>query len=429
MTQCNYIYASGLRLRSGDGVVLLDGKLLRVVRDGKGRSRLDRNSERSPTDGEITLRDLRAALEKQGESSIKLEFLDNRGVSLWSATLDPKAAMGRQGRRGDFKAALDAMTENERLEAATHQIKTLPYSDKAGAEEARARLAAALEVIAVTDATEWLPPEFGMFASIEQLQRALDVARPQDALRFASRQMSDEQFEKAVASVPGAALVYAAGRLTDEQFATAIAPNAWAALRYATDRLTDEQFARAAAREPGVALAFAAGRLTDEQFATAAASEPVQALAYAADRLTDEQFARAAAREPARAIMFATDRLTDEQFAKAIETEPWFVLKHANHRLTDEQFTNVAARDLGSALVHAPDRLTDEQFAKAIAPNAWAALKHANHRLTDEQFARAAAREPVAALSYAAGRLTDEQFATAALRAPDAARRALRNRS
>ena len=112
MTQCNYIYASGLRIKDGDGCVMVDGNKLRVVRDGNGKSRVDLERmswETGFTQGEISLKDLRTLLAERGEPLITLEVSAAKpggGTLRFYVPLDPSKAMGRQGREGDFKRTL-----------------------------------------------------------------------------------------------------------------------------------------------------------------------------------------------------------------------------------------------------------------------------------------------------------------------------------
>jgi hypothetical protein len=77
-------------------VVELDGKTYRVIRNGKGASRLDRKSDDPVSDGEITLKDLEARLKAQGRSSIDAVVQTQEGS--FPGSLDPSSAMCHQGR-------------------------------------------------------------------------------------------------------------------------------------------------------------------------------------------------------------------------------------------------------------------------------------------------------------------------------------------
>lgn len=217
MAQCSYIYASGLRIKSGEALVEIDGKVLRVVRDGKGASRLDRPLDNPPSDGEITLKDLSVALASRGMSSTKISI--GVGESKFSTTLLPDEAMGRQGRQGDAAAAFAAMTPQEQQNAALYQLQeSLPYSDKSSEKETKARVAAALEIVDVSKITTTLPAEFGLYASLEQMQLALAAADIKDSLRFADA----ESFSRLIMTNPREALEYASERMTDGQFADVV---------------------------------------------------------------------------------------------------------------------------------------------------------------------------------------------------------------
>jgi hypothetical protein len=127
MAACDYVYLSGLRARSGAPVVDLDGVKYRVVRNGKGRSRLDRWADDPLPDGcvgEIRLSDLALALEKSGSLSVEVTVKTEDGF--YTATLHPSSAMGRDG-RGDqgIKASLESLPLEFRRVAAIDQIRTL----------------------------------------------------------------------------------------------------------------------------------------------------------------------------------------------------------------------------------------------------------------------------------------------------------------
>jgi hypothetical protein len=185
MTQCNYIYASGLRIKEGDGVVELDGKTLRVVRDGSGQSRPDLPLADPPSDGTITLRKLRAVLEERGDSSIKLSVEHHVSTytrpegekQRFSVDMDPSAAMGRQGREGDFRDAAEKMTREDRTSAALYQLTTLPYSNKQSGSETADRLRFSIEEAGGwNEAFRQLDERFSLHADDRLLYEALEYA-------------------------------------------------------------------------------------------------------------------------------------------------------------------------------------------------------------------------------------------------------------
>ena len=185
MTQCNYIYASGLRIKEGDGVVEIDGKTLRVVRDGSGQSRPDLPMVDPPSDGTITLRDLRAELSRRGDSSIKLSVEHNVPTYTWpkgekqrfSVDMDPSAAMGRAGREGDFRGAAEKMTREDRTSAALYQLRTLPYSNKQSGSETADRLRFSIEEAGGwNEAFRQLDERFSLHADDRLLYEALEYA-------------------------------------------------------------------------------------------------------------------------------------------------------------------------------------------------------------------------------------------------------------
>lgn len=126
---CPYIYATGgLRIESGTArvVVNIDGleRELRVVRDGKGRSRLEK--------GEISLSDLEE-MEPDRESFDVL--VEHKGVDL-KLSIDPRNAMGRRGRDSveDLKQAIEKIDPVSRKILAELQMETLPYGTENAAE-------------------------------------------------------------------------------------------------------------------------------------------------------------------------------------------------------------------------------------------------------------------------------------------------------
>jgi hypothetical protein len=135
---CEYFYTDGgLRFESGSGVVrlVIDGeeRELRVVRNGKGKSRIE--------DGEITLRDLESHV--QEEASLPVEF--NLGGERVLLELDPRNAMGENGRGQSTRLSdvVAGLTEAQRGAVAKTQVESLPYGTK-NSEEARERLRWAL---------------------------------------------------------------------------------------------------------------------------------------------------------------------------------------------------------------------------------------------------------------------------------------------
>ena len=135
---CEYFYTDGgLRFESGSGVVrlVIDGeeRELRVVRNGKGQSRVEA--------GEITLRDLESHVQ-QGETLSVAFDLNGERVMLG---LDPRNAMGENGRTQSSRLSevVAGLTDAQRDAVARAQVETLPYGTK-NAEEARERLRWAL---------------------------------------------------------------------------------------------------------------------------------------------------------------------------------------------------------------------------------------------------------------------------------------------
>jgi hypothetical protein len=131
---CSYIYTNGgLRFESGSGVVVLEidgvSRELRVVRNGKGASRLER--------GEITLGDLEDYVDAEGLIDVVFE-LDGEEIQL---KIDPRKAMGENGRESvaDLKKSVEGLSPEQLKAIAKEQINTLPYGSK-NAEEARARI-------------------------------------------------------------------------------------------------------------------------------------------------------------------------------------------------------------------------------------------------------------------------------------------------
>ncbi len=149
MAVCDYIYLDGLRFASGSAAVdiEIDGKIRRlaVVRNGKGRSRLDRWEPEGREDGcvgEINLRDLQETLTLAGKTSTKAEVtLLHTKTEL---NLDPSKAMGREGREVTLerlRELLYSVPPHIAREIAITQLHTLPYGAE-NASEAQSRLSA-----------------------------------------------------------------------------------------------------------------------------------------------------------------------------------------------------------------------------------------------------------------------------------------------
>jgi hypothetical protein len=181
MTQCGYIYASGLRIKDGDGCVIVDGKKLRVVRDGNGKSRVDLQKfsiETGLTDGEISLRDLKTVLAERGEALTTLEVSAEtpEGEHLrFYVNLDPSKAMGRQGREGDFKRTMTWLSPNQTFaeNVSRYQLMTLPDSDKQAGKETAERLRLAVTTLGVARAQSLLDGRFGLLADQALLDETL----------------------------------------------------------------------------------------------------------------------------------------------------------------------------------------------------------------------------------------------------------------
>ena len=201
MTQCSYIYASGLRIKERDGVVIVGGKALRVVRDGSGQSRMDLPLPGSASLGTIVLRDLREELSRREHTAITL-FVDHvtpDGEKLsFFVDMDPAAAVGRQGREGDFRGAVAGMKPERRVDAALYQLTTLPYSNKQSGSETADRLRFAIEEAGGLEAAlPYLDYRFALHADQSLLDETLSFCRGQrhagtrDMIRVAGSVMGD----------------------------------------------------------------------------------------------------------------------------------------------------------------------------------------------------------------------------------------------
>lgn len=170
------MYVNGLRFESGSAAVevSIDGKItkLAVVRNGKGRSRLDRWGPGGREDGcvgEINLRDLAEILAREGLSEIKaivsLKHVDAEVM------LDPSKAMGREGREIPTEQLRDALAKvppHVAREIAIAQLHTLPYG-KENHESATRRLQLMLPFLADGDIRQ---------AVLEGAENVLDHAMP-----------------------------------------------------------------------------------------------------------------------------------------------------------------------------------------------------------------------------------------------------------
>lgn len=145
---CNYLYVHGGRFGSGECVVevLIDGqvKKLALVRDGKGRSRIDRWESRPRSDGavgEISIRDLTAMKTESGEATVDL-WVD--GVYMRSF-LGRDISMGREGRTSvaDLEHTLKMLDVDSRRKIAASQIKNASYGS-GSADDTRERVLLAL---------------------------------------------------------------------------------------------------------------------------------------------------------------------------------------------------------------------------------------------------------------------------------------------
>ena len=217
MTQCGYIYASGLRVKDGDGCVIVDGKRLRVVRDGNGKSRLDLENHGSllidRTDGEISLRDLQTVLAERGEASTTIEVsaeTPEGGHLRFYVNLDPSKAMGRQGREGDFKRTMTWLSPNQTFaeNVSRYQLMTLPDSDKQAGRETAERLRLAVTILGVDRAQSHLDGRFGLLA---------DQALLDETLAYIASENSLENPGRAVLRVTGKA-ISDPSRVSDKHF-------------------------------------------------------------------------------------------------------------------------------------------------------------------------------------------------------------------
>ena len=155
VSMCDYLYVHGARFLSGECVVevAIDGvnKRLALVRDGKGRSRLDRWSaapRKNGVVGEINIRDLRQILGEQGKDVTDLWYED----TYMRVVLDRDLSMGREG-RDEVDALVKSLGYLDNAGArsiAMSQIRNASYG-KESSRETRRRVLVSLEKMSVED--------------------------------------------------------------------------------------------------------------------------------------------------------------------------------------------------------------------------------------------------------------------------------------
>ena len=155
---CDFIYTKeGLRVPSGDAVITITGpdgvtRTLVVVRSGKGRSRLDRWSDKPRPDGvvgEINTRDLQEWMELSNSREIPGKITVD-GVEL-DVMLDAEAMVGRAGRQSEgFRDYLAGLNPESQRAAALLMIKGSPYGTE-HTEDFRDGVDAALETLSEDD--------------------------------------------------------------------------------------------------------------------------------------------------------------------------------------------------------------------------------------------------------------------------------------
>ena len=447
MAQCSYIYATGLRIASGEGVVDLDGRMLRVVRDGKGKSRLDLAFTDPPSDGEISLKDLRAALAARGESSIDLRVrtMSADGQATWFAVdINPDAAMGRQGREGDFKSAIEKMSGSGKVAASLYQLRTLPDSDRQAGKETSERLRLAVDTAGgMAVALSHLDGRFGLHADQALLDEAIAhiiewdlVGNPlSEDVDTAQQQVSDKAFEIAanLIRVSGAA-IGDPSRVSDKYFELASAcvlggldyPARYDFLDNAFERLDDAaliEILRQTDQGNDIEVLLKQGRLerlvdiapdlvvhhgltyalTEDEWRRVLREEPELALGSWQARSTlldpaltpDGLFRETVLRNPASALLsYETPedlaslgrRFDTDLFERATELAPYETFSSGvwTH-LESEQLSLAVARCPQGALQYAPFEITKGDFNMAVAQTDMSTL-------TDEQLNNAAER-------------------------------------
>lgn len=155
MSQCAFGYASGFRFKSGLATVELDGKVLRVIRDGTGKSSDDCFAGKEKADGavgRITFKEL-ARRTNGAESTITLR--DDDGTALVTLPFNPSHAMGRLGRDFDeftMRKIVQNLTGEERRALAKIQVDTLPDTLGTGAWPTTKRLENLMDAIGTSPA-------------------------------------------------------------------------------------------------------------------------------------------------------------------------------------------------------------------------------------------------------------------------------------
>lgn len=435
MAQCSYIYATGLRIASGEGVVDLDGRMLRVVRDGKGKSRLDLALANPPSDGEISLKDLRAVLEARGESSTELRVrtMSADGQATWFAVdINPDAALGRHGRDGDFKSAIEKMSGSGKVAASLYQLRTLPDSDKQAGRETSERLRLVVETAGgVAAALPHLDGRFGLLADKALLEETLaHITAP--GFESGSRAVGFESAE-ALIRVAGTA-IGDPSRVSDEYFNLAAAcvrggldyPARYDFLDNAFERLDDAaliEILRQTDQGNDIEMLLKQGRLerlvdiapdmvvyhslthalTEDEWRRVLSAEPELALGSWQARSTlldpaltpDGLFRETVLRNPASALLsyetpeglaWLGRRFDTDLFEQATELAPYETFSSGvwTH-LESEQLSLAVARCPQGALQYAPFVISKGDFSMAVAQTDMSTL-------TDEQLNNAAER-------------------------------------
>jgi hypothetical protein len=451
MSVCSYVYASGLRIESGRATVDLDGKTYRVVRDGKGASRLIRPSVDPLADGEITLKDLQARLTAQGLSSVPVTARTASGT--FSVQLDPTTAMGRQGRQGDFASALAAMPPRERRAAAMHQLTTLPLSAKNDIKDSQARLAAALAEVHPAVASRYLNAGFAAVADDSTFMQVLAASPIEDVLKLGATRLDPTLFALAQAAAdPNYEAreekkrqdVFERERLlsrgidgirgmllkdvSDEDAFAKV-------LKLAPEIVEEDELIGELAVKHHLLLTLEASPETVKRnFATNEAVELLwrettpgrtrpalyRALAQVIDAETSDTFIDLLLLERTRELLpHVADAIADESIELLWSNADTKVLvaKHAPHRLSQQQVDELYAESPMTALQHLPQRLSQEQLQQGTyvgaATHREAAklvARHAPHMITDRQLADLLGYDRASTLEEAAELLSTEQI-------------------
>lgn len=401
MAQCDYLYASGVRVESGRGVVEIDGKPMRVVRNGKGKPRGDRPDAATGTVGEVSLKDLQARLAAGGAGTITMSVSTESGS--FSVLLDPSKAMGRQGRQGDFSSALNAMPAAQRKAAALYQLETLPYSGEQDASVTSERLRLVLDAAGgLSEVFDRLDARFGMFADPVTLSQALAFAVAQPAEENGYSGFRAE----GIIRVSGSALADPA-RVSDEYFE--LARNA------ASAHLVDASH-RAAFLDAGFE------RLDDVALKTYLRQSDFNA-DHHVFASTNERLDRIVSVDPYSTIALGlTEYLTTDQWRRVVEAEPEAAIGDvwARRALMDPTITSddlfakaVLADPEGTLLVwfndnvsglSSKDRLRGELLDKVVdaAPNTAIQEPTFRHLGAEHQTQAIAAATPVQIAELAA---------------------------